>query len=114
MSLDLFSSVCLSPRYPTWWAISDMYPNPKCMCETLSKLVCHEGLLKIEKFRSKLNPRSFLMSLLCDLSEVEDVYQLASQWPALQEQPDIIFDKIHWKQTQAIQHIRWCIGNMHI
>ena len=45
-NLDILSSVNASPRYLTWWAISDRDHSCMYFNETKARLVCHASLLK--------------------------------------------------------------------
>ena len=47
--LNLFVSVCPSPRYLTWWSLSNKFPEMINVCENLAKLICHSGLLILRR-----------------------------------------------------------------
>ena len=82
--LDLIVRDCPSPRYLTWWSLSNKFPEMINVCENLVKLICHASLLKCDDVRLKsLPPRSRTCSL-CDSYAIEDPYHVIMQCPGTQ------------------------------
>ena len=81
-SLDLISSVNYRPRYLTWWALSDKYPELISICETMSRLVCHASVLKMDDLRLKKLTMYAKCCPLCELSAPDDVRHLVLQCPS--------------------------------
>ena len=86
--LDLVSSFNSSPRYLTWWALSDKYP------ETMAQLVCHGSLLWADDFRLKHLPKYAKICPLCDLAALEDVRHLLLQCPSSKQKRRDIFSNL--------------------
>ena len=52
-SLDFLCNVNASPRYLTWWQLSDSDPEVTKKCEVLAKILCHSSILKGDDLRLK-------------------------------------------------------------
>ena len=70
--LDMVRLINPSPRYLTWWALSDKFPELINICETMARLVCHASLLWADDFRLKHLPEFLKSCPLCDLSATDD------------------------------------------
>ena len=81
-SLDLVSATNPGPRYLTWWALSDKFPEYISMCETMSRLVCHASLLRMDDLRLKKQSIYARCCPLCDCAAPDDVYHLVLQCPS--------------------------------
>ena len=46
--MDLLLRVCPNPRYLTWWALSNRYPEMIRICEIMAKIISHASLLKCD------------------------------------------------------------------
>ena len=73
-----------TPRYLSWWQISDKFPIHTKMCETLARIVCKSSLLKSDDFRLKGLTPSFRICSNCDLYAPEDIRHLLMQCPAME------------------------------
>ena len=93
-SLDLVSSINSSPRYLTWWALSDKYPEYMYMCETMSRLVCHASLLRMDDLRLKKSTMYDRCCPLCCLTVPDNVYHLVMQCPSSERRRREMFSDI--------------------
>ena len=81
-NLDMISAINPSPRYLTWWALSDKYPACIYFCETLARKVCHGSLLRMDDIRLKGSSAFARACPLCDLSAPDDAKHLILQCPS--------------------------------
>ena len=86
--LDLVSSINSSPRYLTWWALSDKYP------ETMAQLVCNASLLWADDIRLKHLPKYAKICPLCDLAALEDLRHLILQCPSSEQKRREMFSNL--------------------
>ena len=78
----MISVINPSPRFLTWWALSDRYPSLIYFCETLARLVCHASLLRMDDIRLKGLPAFARACPLCDLAAPDDARHLILQCPS--------------------------------
>ena len=93
-SLDLVSSINPSPRYLTWWTLSDKYPEYMYMCETMSRLVCHASLLRMDDLRLKKSTMYDRCCPLCYLTAPDNVYHPVLQCPSSERRRREMFSDI--------------------
>ena len=74
-----------TPRYLSWWQISDNLLIHTRMCESLARIVCKSSLLKSDDYRLKsLTPCNRVCNN-CDLYATEDIKHLLMQCPAMED-----------------------------
>ena len=93
-SLDLVSAINPGPKYLTWWALSDRYPEYISICETMALLVCHASLLKMDDVRLKKLTTFSRCCPLCELSAPDDVKHLVLQCPSLERKRGDMFSDL--------------------
>ena len=92
--LDLIVRVCSRPRYLTWWALSNKFPEMIGICENVAKLICHASLLKCDDVRLKSLPPGYRTCALCELYSIEDPYHIIMQCPGTQPLRDEMFTEL--------------------
>ena len=93
-SLDLINMISPENRFLTWWSISDKIPSLTAMCETLSKLVCHASLLKVDDVWLKGSTLATRFCTLCDMGQEEDVRHLVLQCSVFEYERSEMFEEI--------------------
>ena len=92
--LDLIVRVCSGPKYLTWWALSNKYPEMMHICENMARIICHASLLKCDDVRLKnLTPGNRMCSLW-DLYCLEDAFHIIMQCPGTQHLRNEMFTKL--------------------
>ena len=92
--LKILSNVNPSPRYSTWWALSDNDHSCIYFCETMVRLNCHASLLKDDDIRLKGQARVAKLCSHCDLGSKENAKHLVLQCPRLQGERTEMFASI--------------------
>ena len=103
-NLDLISVINPSPRYLTWWALSDRYPSLIYFCETLGRLVCHASLLRMDDIRLKGLPAFARACPLCDLSAPDDARHLILQCTSSEDSRNLMFAEITARMEAGNPH----------
>ena len=93
-SLDLVSAINPSPKYLTWWALSDRYPEYISICETMARLVCHASLLNMDDVRLKKLTTFSRCCPLCELSAPDDIKHLVLQCPSSERKRGDMFSDL--------------------
>ena len=101
-TLDLVCAINPNPKYLTWWALSDKYPEYTSMCETMARLVCHASLLKMDDVRLKKLTMFSRCCPLCESSAPDDVKHLVLQCPSSERKRGEMFYELE-KRTPSLE-----------
>ena len=95
-----------TPRYLSWWQISDKFPMHTKMCESLARIVCKTSLLKSDDYKLKSLTPSNRVCNNCDLYGPEDIKHLLKQCPATEDNRVKLYHKLYLIDSSIRERVK--------